>query len=213
MPLPWVSGPIMVMAPHPDDEIIGVGGLVSRALRAESQVSLVIGSWRDEGRLQEAIDAGALLGEANVIGLYREPVDQMPERALVARIEDLLNEHRPSLFLIPENAVHPEHRAWFRAAVAATRPSGGTGRWRPQHVWCWESPADQWGGPIHATTFVEIAAADLEAKLSALQAHRSQARSAPSERSPQAIVALASLRGAQCGASYAEAFRVLRDFW
>ena len=211
--LPWTELSIMVMAPHPDDEVIGVGGTVARALRSGAHVDLIIGSWRDERRLAEATQAAKCLGAANVIGVYQNPVDEMPERTLVARIEELLEDHRPHLFLIPENAVHPEHRAWFRASVAATRPSGGTGRWRPPHIWCWESPADQWGGPIHTTTFVEISEEDLACKIAALNLHRSQARPAPSERSPEAITALAQLRGMQAGTSRAEAFRVLRDLW
>lgn len=204
---------ITVLAPHPDDEVIGVGGLLHRAGKAGSQVEILLGSWRTQERLEEAEVAARILGVARVTPLFESSADEIPERQLVSVLEGLLNRTRPDLFLIPENAVHPEHRAWFRAAIAATRPSATTPLWRPRHVWCWEAPADQWGGSSEVNTYVPLSSADVEVKVQALRAHASQLRNAPSERSEFALRSLAALRGVQTGAAYAEAFRSLRDEW
>lgn len=202
---------ILVVAPHPDDEVIGVGGTAARSLRLGGRVHFALGSWRTKSRLTEAKEAAKVLGGATVHAFGQVPVDLTPERELVRWLEELIDSVKPEVLLVPEDAIHGEHRAWHRASLAATRPSGGTLRWRPPRVWCWEAPADQWGPSVRQNVFVTLESIDLDRKLDAMRCHESQLRRPPSERAPETLDALARLRGAQSGTLFAEAFRSLRD--
>jgi LmbE family N-acetylglucosaminyl deacetylase len=197
---------LLVIAPHPDDEVIGAGGLMSRSRRHGCEVAVFLGNVRSEERLNESIAGCDLLGVTNIFQSEQGGRVGSLERDLVAELDSLLNLFKPNLLLVPANAVHPEHQMWHRVAIASARPKGGTLSWRPNHVWCWEAPADQWGQVAQPNTFVKLDPVDLDAKLSALEAHESQKRSAPSERSGYALRALAQLRGTQCGSDLAEAY-------
>ncbi len=201
----------MVMAPHADDEIIGAGAMIHRLSTQGAHVTLLLGSFRTEERLAEARHAADILLATELVPLCQQPADEVAERELVGILEHHIERVQPTHFIIPEDAVHPEHRLWHRAGVAATRPSGGSGRHRPAHVWCWEAPADQWGKEYRPNIFVRVQRDDMKAKEKALRAHRSQFRESPSERSPEALHSLARLRGSQAGVEFAEAFRSLRD--
>lgn len=211
-----VPGSVMVISPHPDDEVIGAGGLVNRIVKAGGEAAVGIAHIGTQQRWDEAQASCGLLG-AQVFCL-RDPADDswldaVPLAGLVGRIEGWLDVLRPECLLLPDpGGFHQEHRVVAEAAMAAMRPSGGTGHWRPPVVACFEEPSDSWriAEPMRPNWYVSLAEVDMEAKRKAMLTHVSQVRNWPSERSLTAMDALARLRGAQAGVDYAEAYTVLR---
>lgn len=208
----------MVVSPHADDEVIGCGGLISRLNRTgEGEVTVAYGSidphrWDEAGSGLEVLGGGVM----HVLGGMRAPTYWLDEHALgttVGLLEEAFEEFQPTCVLLPDpGGFHQEHRYMAEAVMAALRPSGGTGRWRPQVVATFEEPTDVWriAEPMRHTWYVSLEDCDVQAKRDSLAEHVSQNRNWPSERSGQALEALARLRGAQAGVDYAEAFTVLR---
>jgi LmbE family N-acetylglucosaminyl deacetylase/glycosyltransferase involved in cell wall biosynthesis len=121
--IPYAPGrldgsPVLVLAPHPDDEIFGCGGVLVQALNAGADVRVVFLTDGDaqgeaETRRREGRAAAVLLG-------LREPVfwgladrSLRPDDAELAdRLRSLLIEIGPHVLLLPSPAeIHPDHRA------------------------------------------------------------------------------------------------------
>jgi LmbE family N-acetylglucosaminyl deacetylase len=109
---------MLVLAPHPDDEVFGCGGVVAQAAAAGGVLRIVVltdGQAQGEGdtRRQESRLAMQRLGapEPEFWGLEDRSLDAR-DPALAQRLRDLLDEVRPRVVLVPSPAeVHPDHRA------------------------------------------------------------------------------------------------------
>jgi LmbE family N-acetylglucosaminyl deacetylase len=206
---------LMVVAPHPDDETIGAGGLISKVNRQGGKVTVVCVTCPNDTRASELATAVDMLGGADLRILTQFPtrwLDDRPLVDLVRPMENILDEIRPTALVMPSPmSFHQEHRATANAVLAATRPSGSTGRHRPDLIACYEEIPDYWsltGDSPRVNWFVELSGDMLADKTSAMKAHQSQDRPSPSERSYHALHSLATMRGAQAGTQYAEAYEV-----
>jgi LmbE family N-acetylglucosaminyl deacetylase len=142
-----------------------------------------------------------------------ERLDSLPQRELVDRFEAALNTHEPELLLIPATPDYDQdHRAVFDAAVAAARPIAQRfGKWLVPQVLSYEMAKLQWAAsPLpRFGAFVDISDV-VEIKLEAIRRYETMLRPSPHVRSLDGVRALATIRGAEIGVAYAEAFGVLR---
>jgi LmbE family N-acetylglucosaminyl deacetylase len=109
---------LLVLAPHPDDEVIGCGGLVAQHLREGRAVRIVIATDGAEAgdapaREEESRRGIEVLGNAEVQFL------RFPDRGLNDDAGELLREQllafRPDLVLVPSPVeIHPDHVALSR---------------------------------------------------------------------------------------------------
>jgi LmbE family N-acetylglucosaminyl deacetylase len=223
--LPFRSA--LVVAPHPDDEALGVGGLVARLTRSGRAVHVIFGAVDGfhhygtvgttmEQRLGEIDAVAKVLGFTHSI-LYAgrdliEKLDTVPQRDLVDAFETALNEKQPDLFVVPHGVdFDQDHVACFRAAFAAARPiPSSLGKHFPSHVLAYEMPKLTWSDQAFHPNFYVNVTDTIDVKLSAIRAYESQRRVPPHIRSLENIEALARLRGSEVGVAYAESYRVLR---
>ena len=142
-----------------------------------------------------------------------ERLDSLPRRDLVDRFEHVLNERRPDLLLIPSGHDYDQdHQAVFHAAHAAARPIAAQfGKWLTPHVLAYEMTKLQWAAePLpRFAAFTDITE-HMETKLEAIRRYKMMLRPSPHIRSLESVKALATIRGAEIGVTYAEAFQVLR---
>jgi len=121
--IPYSAGrldgsPLVVLAPHPDDEVFGCGGVLAQAVASGAEVRVVIvtdGGAQGEAatRRAEALEAARRLGlpEPELWGLADRSL-QPDDSELAARLEALLLKVAPHVVLVPSTAeVHPDHRA------------------------------------------------------------------------------------------------------
>ncbi|WP_426170234.1 PIG-L deacetylase family protein [Sandarakinorhabdus sp. DWP1-3-1] len=216
---------VLVIAPHPDDEILGVGGTMARLAAAGRDVEVAIVtrgapprfSAADVARVAaEAATAHALVGvrRTHWLDFPAAALDQVPHADLNAAIGALVADVAPDTLFVPFiGDVHLDHQLVFNAAMVAARPRDGN---CPQRVLAYETLSEtNWYAPGITPTFapnVHIGIADqLETKLAAFAAFASQVQAFPAERSPEALRALAMLRGATVGHAAAEAFMLIRE--
>jgi LmbE family N-acetylglucosaminyl deacetylase len=221
---------VLVVAPHADDETLGVGGTIAR-LAAEGHavaVAVMTGHgdqaphplwprelWdtiRDEAR-----QAMKVLGVSQL--LFREipavGVAEQPHWKLNKITSDLLEDVRPTLLFVPFlNDIHSDHRALFQSFSVAWRPCTEVGR-GIREIFAYETASEtHWATPyveggFLPNTWFDISA-HLERKIGALSCYKTQIRPAPDARSLEAIRALAVWRGSQVGVAAAEAFVMVR---
>lgn len=125
----WPASSLLVFAPHPDDEVFGVGGTLALAAQQGLRVQVVVVSDGGIGgdarvRERESRAAAAALGydrESDSLVFWRLPDRGVePDEALVQRMRRILDESRPDWLLLPSPyEVHPDHRAVCVAAIEA----------------------------------------------------------------------------------------------
>jgi LmbE family N-acetylglucosaminyl deacetylase len=185
-PLPELDlarlGRPLVVAPHPDDEVLGVGGLLALAGVAEV-VAVTDGEGSHPGstalgaadlrRIRPAESARALarLGDVAVHRL-RQPDGGVDEPALTATLSALLTPGRWCLATWRADA-HPDHEAVGRAAARACAVTGARLLEYPVWAWHWAVPADP-RLPWQAAWRITLPPAAYAAKAAAVREFRSQ---------------------------------------
>jgi N-acetylglucosamine malate deacetylase 1 len=226
-----LPGSALVLAPHADDEAMGCSGLMARLAASGARIHvlyLAVDGFRHYGLAGKTTHAQRVAEIEHVLELFGpnctyeiaygglgqiERLDMLPQRDLVDRFEAALNEREPELLLLPAVPDYDQdHRAVFDAGFAAARPIARRfGKWLVPHVWTYEMGKLQWAAsPLpRFGAFVDIGEV-LETKLESIRRYATMLRPSPHIRSLEAVRALATLRGAEIGVEYAEAFGVLR---
>lgn len=220
------DGPILVIAPHPDDEVLGVGGTIARLAHEHRDVHVVIVTRGDPGMFSpefiergrdEARRAHEILGVVKTEFLEGFPaalLDTVPQASLNAALGDVIASVGPEVLFVPfQGDLHADHRRVCEAALVAARPNGAGPRVRA--ILAYETLSEtNWNPAPMASGFAPNVLVDisssLPAKLEAMAIYESQLKPYPHERSLRALESLARTRGATVGCEAAEAFVLLR---
>ena len=216
---------IIVIAPHPDDEVLGVGGTLLRRKAEGATIAWLIVTtitadtgWSEEKIRQRADEikrVTALFGFDSVFELNFPTIqlDQVPMSDLVAAISNVFKKFEPEEVFVPHPAdVHTDHRMVFDAVASCTKwfryPS-------VKRVLAYETLSETDFGlgtsqGFRPNVFVNIEPY-LDDKIRAMDIYASEIGEFPFPRSHEAIQALAILRGAASGFKAAEAFELLRE--
>jgi len=214
----------LVIAPHADDEVLGVGGAMARWAREGLRVHVAVvtrgrpplySEAEEDLCRAEAVAAHARLGVARTwfLDLPAAELDSLPHRELNASLQTLLRACRPAELYLPFlGDLHLDHQRVFQAGLVAARPCRAEA---PRRLYAYETLSEtNWNAALLTpgfipNHFVDITG-DLDTKLEAMACYRSQLREPPHERSLAGLRALATLRGATVGLGAAEAFITLR---
>jgi len=222
----------LVVAAHPDDEVLGCGGTIARHADAGDQVHVLIVAEGATSRLQKrdrlqadeelsslaqsAQRVGSILGAAGVelLDLPDNRLDSLDRLDLIKRIEQRIDRHQPHVVYVHHAGdVNVDHRRLHEAVVTACRPTPG----HPvRRLLSFEvASSSEWQPPGSAPAFQPNLFVDItdqwQRKQEALLAYSSEMRPWPHARSVEALEHLARWRGAQVGVEAAEAFCLLRE--
>ena len=215
----------IVIAPHPDDETLGVGGTLFRKKAEGAKLAWVIvtnismdSGWSAEKVKQRASEIKRIsqlygFDEVYCLNFETTQLDTIPMSDLVAAISNVFKEFKPEEVYVPHPAdVHTDHRVVYDAVIACTKwfryPS-------VKRVLAYETLSETDFGlgtdqAFRPNVFVNIEHF-LNKKLQAMDIYESEVGEFPFPRSHEAIQALATLRGAASGFEVAEAFELLRE--
>ena len=216
---------VLVVAPHPDDEVLGVGATLLRRKAEGCRLAwlIVTGMSADLGwgaaqlhqREIEIERVRQLVGFDEVYNLKLPAacLDQLPMNEIIRQFSEVFKAFEPEEVFVPHYSdVHTDHRIVFDAVSACTKwfryPS-------VRRVLAYETLSEtdfslQATGRFHPNYFVNIEDY-LDLKLEIMLVYASEMSSFPFPRSLEAISALAKLRGAASGYLAAEAFELLKE--
>ena len=216
---------VLVVAPHPDDEVFGPGGTLLRHLAEGDAVHVVICTRGEEERFgrdqvervqAEARQVHAFLGVsgAHYLELPAARLDSVPGAEINAALETVFQAVKPNTVYIPHAGdLHRDHQLIFQAAMVCSRPRG---REHPHRVLAYETVSEtEWYAPSITPAFVPNVFVDItpyiDKKLQACGMYNSQIRPAPHQRSIEALRALSISRGHAVGVRHAEGFVLVRE--
>lgn len=219
---------VLVVAAHPDDEILGCGATIARLVAEGHIVRIVIlgegGTSRTDGdnagpeyvnRLAEASRAAATeVGAAGValVGFPDNRFDHLDLLDIVKAVERVLDLFQPTtVFTHHGGDLNVDHRLTHQAVVTATRPTPGQ---RVTDVYAFEVPSStEWAfqseGTFRPTYFVDVEQW-LDRKLDAIRHYSDECRPFPHPRSAEALEVIARRWGTVVGRPAAEAFEIIR---
>ena len=204
---------ILVIAPHPDDEILGVGGTIAKYSNHGDEVCILTVAGHlpplyEEGvyqqTMKEAKIAHDLVGATQSIflDLPATTLGQMPTHELNGKIYGVINDIKPHVVLCPYPDRHVDHRIIFESTMVGTRPIR-VGK-DIELVAAYEALSEtHWNAAHIEPNFTPNWTVDItdtiDVKMKALSAYESQITPFPGPRSLEAVNALAKFRGTQAG--------------
>jgi len=220
-----MSKSVLVVAAHPDDEVLGCGGTIARHVAEGDLVHVVfmadgVQSRRMDGseelqlRNQARDEALKILGvsECNVLDFPDNRMDSLPLLDVVQALEPIIKQVQPSrVYTHHHGDLNVDHRVTHQAVITACRPVPGSS---VREILTFEvMSSTEWAtpgvAPFVPNAFVDISDY-LPKKLEALAAYDMEMRPAPHSRCVTNIEALARHRGNCVGVEVAEAFEVMR---
>lgn len=220
----------LVIAAHPDDEVLGVGGTIARLTDDGHAVDVVIvgegSTSRSPVRQAESnavaelkaqsLRAAAILGVRDVVhlGLPDNRFDSVDLLDIVKLLEAIVDEREPRVVFTQHGGdVNIDHQLVFRAVLAVTRPTPG---YPVESVLAYEvASSTEWAFATMAPVFQPNVFFDIEAtlerKVSAMMAYTDEMRQSPHPRSPEMLRARAATWGGTVGVGAAEAFQLIRE--
>lgn len=219
---------ILVIAAHPDDEVLGCGGTVAKLVKQGFETFiLILGEGvtsRDnirniEKRENEILDLKNYTEKANkVLGVkkiffYDFPdnrFDTVPFLDIVKVVENIKDQIKSEIiFTHYEKDLNIDHRIAYKAVITATRPAGEE---TVKEIYSFEVPSStEWSYPLSFSpnVFYDISET-IDAKLKALEKYKSELHGFPHPRSLEGVKLNAKLWGMKVGLNYAEAFKSVR---
>lgn len=215
---------ILVIAPHPDDEILGCGGTIRRFANEEMNVFILVVTrgkpevYSDDkvkNVRNEALKAHQIVGVKQTFFLeYPAPeLDQIPISKIANDISKLIIELNIGTVFLPHRGdIHMDHQVVYSAGLVACRPVNDN---PVQSVFCYETLSEtEWASPEGDAVFIPTLYINIgnsfRDKLKAMKCFQSQIREFPNPRSLKSIEALANFRGSTVGCEFAEAFMTIR---
>lgn len=223
---------ILVVAAHPDDEVLGCGATLARHAANGSIVHTLILSEgatarslkHDRGEYKHELDQlrDAAHRAADIIGSQTPRMLSFPDNRMdsisileiTKAVEEVIAELKPTIIYTHHGGdLNRDHQITHEAVVTAARFLPGNAI-RAIHTFETVS-STEWSSPtLHSAfqpnRFVDVSDF-LPKKLEALSCYDSEMRAFPHPRSHDAIKALAASRGSACGVKAAEAFQLVRE--
>lgn len=220
---------VLVLAAHPDDELLGVGGTVRRLANEGMTVRAVIMAEGLTSRAdnREEVDknglsdlqaaakkAAEIVGYKSIefCGLPDNRMDEMELLDIIKIVSKYIVKYKPdTIFTHHHGDLNIDHRITCEAVLTACRP---VGRYSVKSIYTFETPSSsEWNfnysEPFTPNVYFDVTDT-LEAKVEGMDCYKTESRIYPHPRSAEALRSLGRLRGANVGFEMAECFMLLR---
>lgn len=221
---------VLIIAAHPDDEVLGVGGTIAKYVKNGAEVKLLIvtdgstSQYRNASNLKQILDekkretaqAAKTLGITEVIygGMPDMKLDVIEHIRINKVIEDAVDYFQPNIvFTQFYGDVNMDHQCVNRSTLVACRPVEGQ---CVKELYSYYVPSSSdWNIPIGAVafmpnTFIDISGEYAEKKYAAMKCYATELRNYPHPRSIEALQVLDRANGIHIGLKAAECFMAHR---
>ena len=214
----------LIIAPHPDDEVLGAGGVIKKFSKEGHEVYVLVitrgtPKYYSDEKIQnvrkEALEAHKILGvkQTAFLDFHAPELDITSNAEISKAISEYISKWKITDLFIPHRGdIHNDHRKVFEASLVAARPVGD---FTVKAIYAYETLSEtEWAAPFSDDAFIpnhfENISDTMSHKFEAMKCFKSQIRDFPSTRSLETIESLAKFRGSTVGFNRAEAFMTIR---
>ena len=221
---------ILVIAAHPDDEVLGMGGTLAKFSARGAHLALLIvtdgstSQYRDSGHLDEILkekkketeESAKILGfEAIFYGQLPDmKLDTVPHIEINRTIENAIRSFSPTMvFTHISGDVNKDHRCVYESTLVACRP---TAEQCVKRIALYSAPSStEWNVQTAQSAFlpnwyVDISGEYAEKKYAAMNCYQTELRPYPHPRSIEYLKISDAAEGNRVGLLSAESFILLR---
>ena len=219
----------LIIAAHPDDEVLGCGGTIAKSSPNNDTYTLILGEGatsRDITERQKKEDVNRLRKEAEhankIIGVKKVFFESFPDNkfdtisllSMVKTVERYVQKIKPEVIYTHHRGdLNIDHRITFDAVLTACRPVENN---PVKKILSFEVPSStEWNIQMASTSFnpnvFEDITKTIDRKVEAMSVYQTEVRLPPHPRSIEKIKAFAEARGGAAGMYYAEAFMLIRE--
>ena len=219
-----MNNTILILAAHPDDEILGCGGVIQKHVKAGDSVIVIIvtdGSSsqyphdkvKADERIQACKDANLFLGVSRVLFLNFPDMklDSVSQIDINNKIAEVVNEVKPNvIYTHSKTDLNNDHRIVAQSSEIICRPGSSSIR----KMYSYEVlSSTEWSfnHVFQPNVFIDIESF-IENKIEAFRFYKTEHRPYPHSRSFEGIQILAQYRGLQSGVKAAEAFKLIASY-
>ena len=205
---------ILVIAPHPDDEVLGMGGTIKKLSKKNKIILCVVSEgataqYKDKKMIKVRRDSckktAKILGISQTIFLdYPDMRLNLSHLDINKKLEEIVEKYRPEIvYTAPKNDLNLDHQMVFNSTLVACRPKSGV-----KQILCYEIQGNT-KVPFAPNVFENIEK-EFPYKIKGFKMYKSEIEEFPNPRSIAAIENLAIQRGIESGTRKAEAFELIR---
>ena len=205
---------ILVIAPHPDDEVLGMGGTIKKLSKKNKIILCVVSEgataqYKDKKMIKVRRDSckktAKILGISQTIFLdYPDMRLNLSHLDINKKLEEIVEKYRPEIvYTAPKNDLNLDHQMVFNSTLVACRPKSGV-----KQILCYEIQGNT-KVPFAPNVFENIEK-EFPYKIKGFKMYKSEIEEFPNPRSITAIENLAIQRGVESGTKKAEAFELIR---
>jgi len=209
---------ILVVAAHPDDEVLGMGGTIKKLTKKGHIVNLCVvtegttAQYTDkkmiEIRKKSCKNSSKILGIKNIIfcDLPDQQLETIPNSQINLKLENVIKKYKPEIvYTTPFNDLNKDHQRVHESTLVATRPFLTS----VKQILAYEIPSIT-RTPFCPNVFENITN-ELSYKIKAFKKYSTEIEKFPHTRSIEAIESLALHRGFESGLERAESFQLIRN--
>lgn len=213
----------LIIAAHPDDEVLGCGGIIKKFSDKEDFFVLILTAGAD-GRYEKSMEqtlidnakeANKILGTKDVFfeNLPNQKLDNIPIIEVTQIIEKYINKLKPDrVFTHHIGDLNKDHQIIAEASFTATRPIVGQ---IVKEVYSYNVPSStEWnfieGERVFIPNIFINIENEIEAKIEAMKCYKSECRDYPHPRNPKSIKVHSNYWGLTTGFEFAEPFKMVR---
>ncbi len=206
---------ILVIAPHPDDEVLGMGGTIKKLSKKNKIILCVVSEgataqYKDKKMIKVRRDSckktAKILGISQTIFLdYPDMRLNLSHLDINKKLEEIIEKYKPEIvYTAPKNDLNLDHQVVFNSTLVACRPKSGV-----KQILCYEIQGNT-KVPFVPNVFENIEK-EFSYKIKGFKMYKSEIEEFPNPRSIIAIENLAIRRGIESGTKKAEAFELIRS--
>ena len=206
---------ILVIAPHPDDEVLGMGGTIKKLSRKNKIILCVVSEgataqYKDKKMIKVRRDSckktAKILGISQTVFLdYPDMRLNLSHLDINKKLEEIIEKYKPEIvYTAPKNDLNLDHQVVFNSTLVACRSKSGV-----KQILCYEIQGNT-KVPFVPNVFENIEK-EFSYKIKGFKMYKSEIEEFPNPRSIIAIENLAIRRGIESGTKKAEAFELIRS--
>ena len=212
---------VLIVAAHPDDEILGCGGTAIKHAKNGDNVYVCIVTVSDDRwpkeykdkKIDEAklVDKELFVKKRFYCNLPTTSLNAIPTCEINEKIGKVFSEVSPDIVYTHFGGdVNEDHRVIYNSVLVCARPIK-----KLISIFCFETlSSTEWGGQSFSPNFyVILNEEEITKKIKAFTYYESEVKEYPHPRSPEGIVNLSKKRGNEICKNYAESFIIINDYW